>query len=164
MRSNLLIDIGRCKQLVDLEVRKARLEDELKGIKREIEALWSPILLDITRAGVKSIPLKSGARLQPYRTLFCNKASGIPTELATDALKRAGLAYMVGESYAPGKLKEWLREKDEELKKAHTPPNDINDLLPQVLRKFFTVTEKNSVTVVGAKAILKEEDNGEESE
>lgn len=162
--SNLTIDIGRCKELVNLEILKARLEDQLKETKRKIEALWAPILLDMTRAGVRSIPLKFGARLQPYRTIFCNKAAGVPAAIAAAALKKAGLEYMVEEGYAPGKLKEWLKEKDDELKKAHTPPDDMNDLLPEMLRQFFTVTEKNSVTVVGAKALSREESHGEESE
>ncbi len=161
--SNLTIDIGRCKELVDLEIKKTRLEAEVKKVTREIEALWAPILLDMVRSGVRSVPLKSGVRLQPYRTLFCNKASGVPKQMAIRALEDAGLGYIVEKGYAPGKLKEWLREREDGLKEeGRGPPDDINNLLPKILRDFFKVTEKNSVTVVGAKALSREESHGEE--
>lgn len=150
--TGLMVDISRCDQLVKLERSKARLEEELKKTNKDIEALWEPILSDITRAGLKNVSLKSGERLQPFRTLRCTKRGGADTRAAVDALKNAGLDWMCTEAYSVGSMKEYLKVQEDELKEAGEIPDNVNSLLPESVRPFFTITELNKIVVYGAKA------------
>ena len=156
--TELLVDISRCDQLVKLERSRARLEEELKRTKKGIESLWAPILSDLIRAGLKNISLKSGERLQPFRTVRCNLKGGVDSRAAVAALKAAGLDWVVDEKHAPGKLKDYIKEKEGELKEAgEMPPDDLDELIPEEIGPFFKVAEENKIVVYGAKANARKE-------
>ncbi len=161
------INVGLCKKLIALEIEKARLENELKRTVADIKSLWTPILNDMARAGMKSIPFASGTRVEQRQTLYCNKASGVSMPEATAALNRCGLGGMVSEAYSPSALKDWVRGILEEIKETGgIPPEDLNELLPESLQELFRVGDNFSVVVYGAraKALEKELTNAEDSD
>lgn len=150
-----LVNISRCHRLVELECERLSLEKKLKETKREISALWEPILDELTRCGLRSVPLENGASLRAQRQIFCNKAAGVDPRVAAEALIKAGLDWCVDTSYSPSKLKDYVREKEESMVESGEMPEDLRTLLPAELRSLFNVGEVNKVVVYGAKALLR---------
>ena len=144
------IDLSLCHQLVELERKRKTLEKEVKETKKKIEGMWKPILNEMTKAGLRNISLEGGVRLQPTRAVECSKRKGIDMQVIIDALRKCGWEWLIGEQYAPGKLKARIKEIEEERIEAGDVPEKMSDLLPENLRSFFNLVEINKIVVYGA--------------
>ena len=143
------VDLGLCRELARLEYEKTVLEERAKRIGKRIEQLWKrvyPMLL-----GRSSQPLENGVRLQPKRSLACNKRSGVDSRVAVAALKECGLDWLVSEGYESKKLKEYITGLDKEAQEHGEIPSDISDILPEKLRALFSIFERHSVVCYGVK-------------
>lgn len=146
------VDMARCHRLVELERNKARLEEDLKTTKKEIESLWDPIISDMLQAGLRSIPLTDGEVLTCRRFVFCAKKAGVPKAAAIHALESAGLGHMCQPDYSAAMVKDLVKEADDQLRAEGKIPSDMNELLPEALRPVFNASDLTRVVVTGAKA------------
>lgn len=148
------VDLNTCRALATLEREKQVLEEKTKLVEAKIRRIWKIIYPQLV--GRKSQHLEGGVRLQPKRSLLVSKRAGVSTEEVVAALKKNDeFSWVVRENYQPGKLKEFVGERDRAAMEAGDIPDKISDLLPPELAPYFQIIEKNSVVVYGVKSQAK---------
>ena len=143
---SLAVEVARImRHLSDTEGIFEELKDRLKTAKA---ALMDRMVTE----GISSAKLPSGLRAEirtgrNYANLMhVNKRAGVDGEELLLALKSvADFAHCVKEQYVPATLKATIREGLDSLPEGA----ELDALIPEMLRPFFTVYEEQTVVVSG---------------
>jgi len=107
-------------EFVRLEKRRRELEAELDDTKKRAKTIQEPLLEHFADLGVQNIKA-DGLVVYVKTNRFVTKRGGIDTERVCDALRDAGLGYMVAAGYSAASLKGKVREWQEE--EIEVPPH-----------------------------------------
>lgn len=114
------MDVMNMHRLVELRKRRDELESLLNEVRKEENALSLALVEDFTESQVQSVNLKAlGATLYKHRTLSATLIKD-DLEAAHEALRGAGLGWMVKPNVNPQTLSAWVR--DLEKNKQEMPP------------------------------------------
>lgn len=104
-------------QFAELEIRRRQLEEQLKSIKRQSDAVELRLLDQMAETGVTSCRVRvdvdgveCSLTLYLKREFFCNKKSEVDPDYFCEVLKRNGLGYLVKDGYSGASLKSKLAE------------------------------------------------------
>lgn len=124
--------------------RKAALDLELKQLTNELAALEPEVLKWFEATGVDKARLEDGRTLYLRRELWAGQAKGVPSEVAVEALRAAGLGEFCQPRINASRLSAWARELDRE----GTPlPDGLRGIVE--VREVFKVGHRKGATTNG---------------
>jgi hypothetical protein len=127
------------RRLAALHFQIEGTEAQLKALKAEAESLEQVCLATFVEMGIDSLPLAIDGQpvsVHLHRTLRTTKADGVEMQAAVDALKDAGLGWLVREQYVAQTLGSWVREE-----------LAAGRVLPPTLTTLFDIREITDVRV-----------------
>ena len=106
-----MADIRTVRRFVKLEKQRRKIEDALKKIKADIEAVHGPSLEYFQSKGIQRQTI-DGLTVHLRRELWASKLAAVTHSEACDALKEAGLGDFTGERINNQGLSAYVRELD----------------------------------------------------
>lgn len=99
----------RLKAYAALEHHRRQLESQLKSVEQESRALGEKLLEDFGETGMSNANV-DGLCLYIRMDRYVSKRADATTEQVCEALREAGLAYMVTDGYNAASLKSLVKE------------------------------------------------------
>lgn len=144
---SLAVEVARITRHV------ADTEGILDDLKGRLKTAKAALMDRMVTEGLSSVKLPSGLRAEirtgrKYANLMhVNKRAGVDGEELLLALKSVSdFAHCVKEQYVPSTLKATIREGLDSLPEGA----ELDALIPEMLRPFFTVFEEQTVVVTGS--------------
>lgn len=139
------MDMSRCRELVDLDLKIAEAEATAKELKARRKELEATILDEWIKERPKNVSLAEGPTLTFRRDIHIAKRGGIDTAVIVKSLRRCGLEWLTNETYSAARLKAWLKEQ---VADSDNPLATPESFLPELLQDKFGVHESHKIVVL----------------
>lgn len=135
------MDTKDVRRLIDLDEKKAELDEALKEVKQEREALEAQLMEDMLEDEVQSMTI-GGRTVFFHRQLWAGH-KGDKQELCAALTANSDTADFVSPGFHSGQLSAYFREKLQDMREA-TPeatPEDLIATLPEALQEHLKFSE-----------------------